>query len=224
MSVSLPTSDPDIWVAQGITSRGLGGVRRRQTCDHEAIHAATAAALSHTLTSARVDRTGPYHGEVRSLPPSELDTDRRKMEDLIVTVAPSALGATRSSGDANDGFQLASEIAGNGVACMATGPARGEVLDRARREALALAETRTFKVVRQVVRQALEEHGSLDQGDLEAIILGANGRKPTAKSQPRRTVRNTTTTSRRRCSQCGCAYTPQSPTGKCRACRGDADG
>lgn len=222
---SATTADPDVWVAEAIRSGGLGGVRLRKTCDHEAIHAATAAALGYTLSSARVDRTDPYHGEVRYDPPRVVDADRARMEELIVTVAPRALGATRSSGDAQDAFQLASEIAGNGIACMATDRARGEVLDRARREAMALADTRTFKVVRRVVRQALEQHGSLDRADFAAIVGRATGaslaRKPAAK--PQRTARKAAAARGNRCAGCGCTYTPPSPSGKCRGCRGDAD-
>ena len=222
MSVSLPASDPDVWVAQAIRSGRLGAVRLRETCDHEAIHAAAAAALGYRLSSARVDRMAPYHGEVRFLP-----QQMGRMHELIVTVAPRALGAGRSTGDAQDAYQLASEIAGNGVACLATGHGRAEVLDRARREALTLAETRTFKVVRKVVREALEKYGALDQADLATIVLAATAasrRKPAAKSQPpRRTVRKATATRGKRCAGCGCAYTPRSPSGKCRGCRGGAD-
>jgi hypothetical protein len=227
MSVSLPVSDPDVWAASAIRSGGLGGVRLRESCDHEAIHAAAAAALGYTLRGARVEGTAPFNGEVRYRAPRTVDKDRRRMEDLIVTVAPRALGGTRSGGDNRDAYQLATEIAGNGVGCLATGRAMAEVLDQANREVLALAETKTFKVVRQVVRQALEQYGSLDRDDLEAIVAGATGasrkRKPAAKPQPRRTVRKTATTRRRRCTGCGCAYTPRSASGKCRVCRG-ADG
>jgi hypothetical protein len=203
MSVSLPTSDPDVWVAEAIRSGGLGGVRLRETCDHEA----TAAALGYTLSSARVDRTGPHHGEVRYLPPRTVDADRRRMEELIITVAPRALGAVRSSGDSCDAMDLARELAGNGVACLATGRATGEVLDLARRDALALAETKTFRVVREVVRQALEKYGALDQDDLETVVRRATGasqkRKASAKPQPRRPAPKTTPTRRNRCAGCG---------------------
>jgi hypothetical protein len=213
MSVSLPTSKPDVWVVEAIRSGGLGGVRLRETCDHEAIHAATAAALGHTLTDAQVDRTAPYDGEVRYLPRRAVDVDRRRMEELIFTLAPRALGAVRSASDARGAMDLAREIAGNGVACEASDRATGEVLDQARREALAVAETKTFKVVRKVVREALEKYGSLDRENLETVVLAATGasRKRTAtKPQPRRTARKATAARGKRCAGCDCAYTPQS--------------
>ena len=84
-------------------------------CDHEAIHAATLAALDWEITGAEVSqRPDGWRGSVSYSAPVARSKERLVKEKLVFTLAPHALGAGRSGGDSRDGWQLAATIAGNG--------------------------------------------------------------------------------------------------------------
>src|SRR5262245_43211855 len=92
---------PDPFFEVNTALYGQAEVRRRETADHEAIHAAAADALGLTIKRVEVSAGGitgscEYNGA--ALPD----------EKLVIAVAPIALGAAgHSAGDARDSWDLA---------------------------------------------------------------------------------------------------------------------
>jgi hypothetical protein len=206
--------DPAVW--------GRAELRRRQTADHEAVHAAAAAALGWRVLSAEINADGTG-GCVTHRPIVDLGLERRQREELAITLAASELSGDRSGADMADGWKLAATIAGNGEWALATNCEVNEVLDEARRDAYRLAESPVFERVRHLPREALIEFERLDEGDLDAIIgTTTRRRRPAVKSTtaPRKTAKTSRTKSKG-CTECGYAYAPPDPSGQCFPCRED---
>ena len=114
-------------------------------CEHEAIHAATFAALGWTLLGASVDDhpTDGWGGHVEYAAPADRTEDQRLREHLVATVAPRALDACASGGDSRDGWKLAETI----------------------------AATAEFERVKHEVRLALGDKHRLSGRELASIVL-----------------------------------------------------
>jgi hypothetical protein len=220
----------DSWIARDVATYGRGGVRRRQTCDHEAIHCAAAVALGWTVT--RVAVYDADNGACEYERRSGRDDEQIQREELVLTVAPRALGASRSSGDAQDAMRLAATIAAKGQPWfMAASGDTSRVLDEALRAARRIAETSQFKTVRKVVREALDERGAVDRGDVEIIAGVASPRRvqasaprttkttPKAKPSAKPQARTKTARASKGCGGCGFTYTPKHASGFCGTCR-----
>lgn len=173
---------PDVWTVSDLGQTGMWGVKFRETCDHEAIHAAAAVALGWTVT--RVAVVGRDRGVTEFEAPATGNRDRHRRERLAITFAPNRVaGATQSTDDAHDCYRLTREIAGEGVAAHATDKAVGRVYEQAAYDVANLAETRVFKFVRLVVREALADGFALDRDDMAQIVAQATGQSTAPVSQ-----------------------------------------
>ncbi|HWK28082.1 MAG TPA: hypothetical protein VNS09_16070 [Solirubrobacter sp.] len=168
--------EPDTWVSDGFRDGGGGGsgvgtLRLRATCDHEAVHAAAAVMLGWQPARAAIHSVD--RGYCDTVRVAHWDSPRGWYEDLIFTIAPSILCGDRSGGDADKAVKLARKIAGHGLGgwAMATDRDVQRVYDRAIRAVHEIESTPKFRILRRAIRASLEEFGLLDEVDLGRLVL-----------------------------------------------------
>jgi hypothetical protein len=176
----------------------------------------------------RAEVTDNEHGFVEYDAPIGRDKAQLLRERLQITIAAEVLVRDRRYGsDGPKAMDLARRIASpTGEPCMAEGREVSRVLDEARREVLALSETRAFQIMHKLIRELLDERGWIEARDLATIHAVATGKSlktstPTPKARATSAARKTGRAKARTngCRSCGSAYAPRHETGRCWACR-----